>query len=440
MQILIDTLITADVIVTQNATREILYDAAIGITDGRITFLESIKKGRLPQATKVIHLGKSIVMPGLINAHTHSAMGIMRGLADDLPLMQWLTNHIFPVEQHLQEDIVYLGSLLGIAEMIQSGTTAFADMYMLSEGVCKAANTAGIKCLAGEVIFSFPSPACQNADKALELVEQQAENWCGHENIRIGVMPHAVYTTTPAILQKCQKLAQKHNLPLHIHLAETKEETSICLQNFQQRPVQYMQNLGLLDSQTTIAHAVDLNEQEIALLAKNAVKIAHCPKSNLKLASGVAPAPKMLEHGLNIGIGTDGAASNNSLNMFSELNMCALLHKGLNQDPTLLPAQQVLDMATLAGAEALGWQGLGCLQLGSKADLIGINLNNPSMQPLYNPISQLVYACTGHELCLSMVNGKTLYQNSEFKTIDLPNLFKEISKIKRWVLEKSGRN
>ena len=438
MSTVLDTLITADMLLTQNANRDILPHAAIGIKDGRIAVLGPQKKyGELPAVT-TLHLGNTLLMPGLINGHTHAAMTFFRGLADDLPLMQWLTQHIFPVEQHLTADIVHLATLLGCAEMTRTGTTAFSDMYLLEQAVCTAADKAGMKVLAGEAFFTFPSPAYANSDEAFALIEEQIAAWKGHPRVRIAITPHAVYTTTPAQVQTCHALARKHGLPLHIHLAETPTETATCLTNFNKRPVAYLHDLGLLDKHTTIAHGVDLTEEELGLLAATGVRIVHNPKSNMKLASGIAPVAGMLRHGMLPGLGTDGAASNNTLNMFGEMTTCALLHKVAENDPTALPASTVLDMATLGSAAALGWEEMGTLATGGPADLIALDLNAPNLEPMYNPVSHLVYAASGHEVTLTMVDGQILYQDGRHLTIDYPLVQQEMRKIKKWVLQKKA--
>lgn len=412
------------------ASRVILQNAALAIKDGKIIAVgakEELLQHFAP--AEQISLGNSIIMPGLVNAHTHSAMTIFRGLSDDLPLMQWLTEYIFPNETRLTAEIVEAGTMLGCAEMIRSGTTAACDMYLMEQTVCKAVDASGMKMLGGEALYTFPSPAYKNEDEAFQLLEQQVADWRGHPRIRFSVSPHSVYTTTAKLLERCGDFAQKHSLPLQIHLSETKTETAECLKLHGQRPVAFCDSLGLLGSSTSIAHAVDLEPDEIELLAERGVKVVHNPKSNMKLASGIAPIPQMLQCGIDVGLGTDGPASNNTLNMFSEMNVAALLHKVDRHDPTALPAQQVLDMATRGSAAALHWQGIGRLAPGYAADLIALDLDAANLQPLHNPVSQLVYAASGHEVTFSMVNGTILYQNDRYTHIDIDILRKEIKKI-----------
>ena len=430
-----DLLVTADLLLTQDDERRIIEDAAVAVTDGRIAALGT--RGQLAELSpaKTLHLGQAVLMPGLVNAHTHVAMSFFRGLADDLPLMEWLTRHIFPREQRLTADIVELGSLLGCAEMIRTGTTAFADMYLLEDAVTSAVDKSGLRCLAGEVIFAFPSPAYGTAEEALALVDGQAERWRGHPRIRTAVMPHAVYTTTPQLMEDCRDLARKRGLMLHIHLAETPSETETCLSQHGKRPLAYCRDLGLLGPDVAIAHAVDLTDEELDVLAASGAHVAHNPRSNMKLASGVAPVPGMLARGMLPGLGTDGAASNNGLNMFGEMSACALLHKVHSNDPTVLPARTVLDAATRGGAASMGWPELGQLVAGGPADMVALDLRSPNLQPLYNLVSHLVYATSGHELRFCMVAGNILYHDGDWKTLDYSLLLKEAQKLKKWVLD-----
>ncbi|MDR1359991.1 MAG: amidohydrolase [Deltaproteobacteria bacterium] len=430
-----DTLIFASRLMTQNEERAVLENAALCVRQGVIQGLGPREDFASVRAAQTLDLGEALLLPGLINAHTHSAMTFLRGLADDLPLMIWLRRHVFPLEKKLSEEIIFLGCLLGCAEMTRSGTTAFADMYLLENAVMRAVEQCGLRVLAGEGIFAFPSPAYSEPEAALNLVRAQAARWQGHSRIRVGVMPHSVYTTTPALLGACRDLAGELHLPLHIHLAETPEETADCLAATGRRPVPYCHALGLLGKGSTIAHGVDLTDEDMDLLAQTGTRVVHNPRSNMKLASGVAPIPDLLARGVVVGLGTDGAASNNSLNLFAEMSACALLHKVSRRDPTVMPARTVLDRATLGSAAALDWTGLGVLAPGRPADLIALDLSSPNLQPVYNPASQLVYAASGLEVVFSMVEGRVLYHNGRFSGLDYPLLLREMEKVKAWVLQ-----
>lgn len=428
-----DLIITAALLLTQDQNRAIFEDAAMAVKDGVIVALGPAKALQGYEAGARIELGDALLMPGLVNGHTHVSMTFLRGLADDKPLMTWLNEHVFPREKNLTAEIVELGALIGCAEMTRSGTTAFSDMYLIEDAVAKAVDASGLRCQLGEGVFAFPSPSCERAEDAYALIREQAERYAPHPRLRVAVMPHTVYTTTRKILEECRDLARELGLPLYLHLAETEAETEACLTAHGKRPAAYCDELGLLGPSTTIAHGVHLNEGELDLMAASGTRIVHNPKSNMKLASGVAPVPGMLARGILPGLGTDGAASNNSLNMFSELSFCALLHKCHSKDPTVCPAQSVLDMATLGSANAIGWPELGSLAPGRPADAIALDLSSPNLIPMYFPASHLAYAASGHEVMFSMVAGDVLFHNGKYARLDYGGLLQEAGKLKQWV-------
>ena len=429
-----DTLLHAGVLLTQDDERRVLENAALAILDGRIVALGSHQEvAAVWQARESLDLSGMLVMPGLVNAHTHAAMTFLRGLADDMPLMDWLRQKIFPVEQGLTPDLVRLGSLLGFAEMLRTGTTACVDMYIFESAVLEAADRAGLRCLAGEGVFNFPSACCPDAGAALARTREMAQRWAGHERLRLAVMPHSVYTTTAAQLTACRDLADELGLPLHIHLAETRQETAMSLEQHGRRPVAHAEALGLLRPGTLLAHVVDVDADEIALLARRGVDVIHNPSSNMKLASGIAPVPAMLAAGVRVALGSDGAASNNRLNMFTEMGRAALLHKAAG-DPEVMPAPRVLDMATRGGAAAMGTEA-GVLAVGRPADCIALDLAEPHMQPLFNAAS---HAVTGMEVCLTMVAGEVLYRDGRFSRFDYADLRAGVRDMRRFVLRRLG--
>jgi 5-methylthioadenosine/S-adenosylhomocysteine deaminase len=429
-----DTLIRAAVCLTQNQDREVLFDAGIALAGGRVLLVGPYgETAAQVTAAELLDLSRCLVMPGLINAHTHATMTLFRGLADDLPLMEWLTRHIFPVEKHLTAELVHLGALLACAEMVRTGTTCFCDMYLLEREVARAVVESGMRAVLGEGLFTFPSPAYQDTEQAFDLVEELQALTEGEPRLRNALMPHAVYTTTPEILERSFALAEKYDSVWMIHLAETAHETAECVKATGKRPLRYLQELGLLSPRTLLAHGVDLNDEEIGLLASTGTKVAHNPESNMKLASGIAPVPAMLRSGVTVGLGTDGAASNNNLNMFTEMASAALLHKVAAMDPTALTAQAVLDMATVHGASCMQWPEIGRLVPGAGADLTALSLDEPNMVPLHNPVSQAIYAASGGEVTLTMVQGKVLYREGRFTTIDYPGLLEEMKKVGEWV-------
>ena len=432
-----DILVSARWLVTQDADRRVIENAGLAIADGRIVALGPSDTMHGWQANETLDMGNALIMPGLVNAHTHAAMTFLRGLGDDMPLMEWLEKRIFPVEANLTAEIVHTASLLGFAEMLATGTTACLDMYYFTSDVFRAAREAGIRCMAGEPVLAFPNAACKNWQESLVAMERLYAETPPDGRCSLVVNPHAVYTSTPEILAACRDFAAAHNLPLHMHLSETTEETARCVAAHGKRPVAYCDSLGLLDLPITLAHVVDVTEDELDLLAsKPHVAIAHNPSSNMKLASGAAPIPAMLERGMAVCLGTDGAASNNGLNVFTEMRHCALMHKLVHRDPALVSAQAVLDMATCAGVASLHNAHLGgCLAVGEPADLTVLDTGAPHMHPLYNPASHLVYVATGAEVLLTMVAGEVLYAinektgKGEFRRFDYVALREEMESL-----------
>lgn len=418
-----DVLLFADYLLA--SVENVRENAGMAIRDGRIADIG----GRDDIAGKwhsenVLELGNALLMPGLINAHTHSAMTFLRGRADDLPLLDWLENTVFPVEKRLNPEIVELGAMFGQAEMLASGTVACIDMYIFEDAVFRAARRTGIRCMGGEAVFAFPSAACSSWRAALERTAALHEEWHGAGRLKLAVNPHAVYTTDAEILSACRELALDLALPLHIHLAESRVETENCLRMHGCRPVEWCERNGLFDCRAIVAHAVDLTDAEIERLAQYEATAVHNPSSNMKLASGVAPVEKLLAQGVPVALGTDGPASNNTLNMFSEMSRAALLHKGFSQNPAALPARDVFNMATIHGSAAFG--GLsGTLTVGEAADCIALDLSRPNMQPLHQALSQIVYAASGHECLMTMVDGEILYQSGRFSRFNYDELLKQ---------------
>lgn len=433
-----DLLLTAEYVLTQDEERAIIENGFVAVHNGNVLAVGPQKRASDYTPVRRLDLGAALILPGLVNAHTHVSMTFLRGFADDLPLLEWLNNHIFPVEKHLTAEIVELGTLLGCAEMTRTGTTALQDMYLIEDAVISGVDKAGLKARLGDGIFAFPTPRCPSVEASFDLARRHAELVKNTKRLRTGIMPHTVYTTTPEILVRCRDLADELNLPLHIHAAESPAETALCLQNFGGRPIALLDRAGLLGPTTTLAHAVDLTDEELDRLAATGTVVAHCPRSNMKLSSGAARFDDMRARSIPVGLGTDGAASNNALNMFGEMNTCALLHK-VSGDPTAAPAASVLDAATLGGSKALCWDGLGALTPGAPADLIALDLTAPNLLPMYSPVSHLVYAATGHEVRLTVVDGEVLYEDGRYTRFDGESLFKEAAKLKRWVLDKAGR-
>lgn len=382
----------------------------------------------------IIPLRNKILFPGLVNAHTHAPMSILRGLAEDLPLMTWLTKYIFPVESHLKREWVYWGTKLSLIEMIRSGITLFCDMYLFEPEVIRATEETGLKALLGEGLFDFPSPGYGPLEKGLQLTVELLEGFQRNKKIKIAVSPHTLYTCSPETIKKCIKLADKYGAPIHIHLAENKEEVSEVMKKYGKRPVALLDELGGLKENLLAVHCVKLEPEEIELMAKRGVKIVHCPESNLKLGSGIAPLPEMIKARITLGLGTDGPASNNDLDLFSEMRTCALIHKGLREDPSVITAKEVFHMATEGGAKALFFNDTGKILPGYRADLATLDLQHLPLQPDYNPLSLLVYSAKAGYIADLMVDGEFIMKNYHILTIKEDLVRERIHEIKEEIL------
>ncbi len=417
----VDLIISGGIIITMNSLGDVYPAGAIAIKDGIIVAVgppSEILPRFLP--TKQLVYEEDIILPGVVNAHTHAAMTCFRGLADDLPLEIWLNEHIFPAERHISRDLVYWGTKLAIAEMLLSGTTTFCDMYLFADAVAQAAREAGIRAVVGEVLYDFPSTNYGNVENGLKFTETLLQTWQHDPLIHVAVQPHAVYTCSPDLLSKCGALAERYGARLIIHLAETHQEVADCRQQYGATPVAHLHNLGLLNPRLVADHGVVLSQSDQELLAAQGVSVVHCPESNMKLASGVAPVVELLNLGVNVALGTDGCASNNNLDMFQEMDTAAKLHKVHHLDPTVLPAPAVLGLATRGGAQALNLQQhLGSLEPGKQADLVVINGDQPHLIPLYNPYSQLIYAASGADVRTVLIAGQVVVQDRRLLTLDV---------------------
>ena len=362
-----------------------------------------------------VDLGEHALIPGLVNAHTHAAMSLMRGLADDLPLMRWLEHHIWPAEmKHVSPQFVKDGSLLACAEMLRGGVTCFNDMYFFPEATLEAALEAGMRVSLGMIVLDFPSAYGSDPDDYLAKGLALRDRWREHPLVSFCLAPHAPYTVSDATFGKIAKLAGEVDVPVHIHLHETADEIARSLAEHGVRPIERLRRLGLLGPGLIAVHAVHVNEGEIALLAKHGASVAHCPSSNLKLASGFAPVAQMSAAGINLAIGTDGAASNNRLDMFEEMRLAALLAKAVAGNAEALPAHAALRAATLGGAAALGLETrIGSISPGKAADLAAVRFSGPELIPCYDPASHLVYAAGRQQVTDVWVAGRRLVEAGE---------------------------
>lgn len=419
---------------------QVLTDYCILVKDGLILAIEPQSSCPI-DAEETIELGEQILMPGWVNAHGHAAMSLFRGLADDLPLMTWLQDHIWPAEgQHVDEDFVQQGTELAIGEMIQSGTTTFADMYFYPQQSGEAALGAGIRAVCFTPVLDFPTNYAQNADEYIRKAVECNDRFNSHplnqhpvnhqKLVQIGFGPHAPYTVSDEPLKEITVLADQLDMPVQIHLHETAFEVSESLEKFDKRPTQRLMDIGFLNERTSCVHMTQITDDDVAILQKTGASVVHCPESNLKLASGFCPISTLSRAGIPLSIGTDGAASNNDLDMFSETKTAALLAKGVSQDASATPAIEALTMATLGGARALGLEAVtGSLLPGKAADIQAINLNTLSSQPVFDPISHLVYCAQSTQVSHVWVNGKCLLKEGRLTTLDEETL---INQAKAW--------
>ena len=425
----VDLIITSEKALLLDAQNTVLEHAAVAIKTGKIVDVgPSEKITRHYQAGKLIVTGDSLMMPGFVNCHTHAAMTCFRGIADDLELMDWLNNYIFPAEaKNVNPELAYWGSLLGAAEMIKSGTTTFCDMYIFEDETARAAKEAGIRCLIGEVLFDFPSPNFKTVAEGIAYTKMLAEKWKDDPLINIIIEPHALYTCSRPLLTDVKKLAEDYHLPIGLHLLENAAEKKQLEEKFGKGAVQFLHDIGYLDENLIAFHGVYISEDDMKLLADHGCKVSHNPASNMKLASGVAPVPEMLKAGITVGLGTDGCASNNNLDIIKEMGTAARLHKVARLDPTVLDAKTVMRMATIEGAKVLGMENkIGSLEAGKQADIIIIGLNKPHLTPLYNEYSHLVYAASGADVDTVLINGKLVMENRQLLTINEEEVMRKV--------------
>jgi len=433
----VDIIIKNGTILTLDSNNSIFENGFICIRGDSISKIGT-GNPTLFKAEKIIDAGGGLILPGLVNGHTHAAMSLFRGLADDLPLMEWLNNYIFPAESKMDAEFVYTGTLLALAEMIMSGTTTFCDMYLFEEEVAKAARKAGVRCLVGEVLYDFPSPNYGPVEKGLEYTESLIKKWSNDPIVSIAVEPHSLFTCSPELLTSSNELALRYHVPLIIHVAETLSEVAEIKKKYGKTPVKHLDSLGLLGPHLIADHCVHVEDADIKTMAAHGVKVVHNPESNMKLASGIAPVPEMLSQGLTVGLGTDGCASNNNLDLFSEMDTAAKLHKVNTLDPTVMDALSVLKMATIQGARALGLHQItGSLEVGKKADVIVIDTHKPHLTPMYSAASHLVYAARGNDVRHSIINGQPVMEDRKLLTLDLAEILaraREMSiRVRSWL-------
>lgn len=417
----VDLLVRGGTIVTMDKAARVIEGGAVAVRGGRIVAVgeRAFVEARFTAGTEIDARGKAVI-PGLVNGHTHVPMTLFRGLADDLDLNEWLTRYIFPAEaKNVTEEFVRVGTRLALAEMIRGGTTTFCDMYYFEEAVAEETAKAGVRGILGETVIDFPVPDNKTFAEGLAYAERFVKRWSGHALVTPAVAPHAPYTVSEEHLGAARALANRLNAPLIIHVAETRKEVEDITKSKGVRPVEYLARIGFLNKRTIAAHVVHITDEEIAQLKRYGVGVVHNPQSNMKLASGVAPVPQMLEADLAIGLGTDGAASNNDLHMWEEMDTAAKLHKLFSGNPRAVPARAAFEMATSRGARALHMEReIGSLEAGKRADLAIVDMDAPHQTPRYDIYSQLVYATKAADVRTVIIEGRVVMRDRQLLTLD----------------------
>ncbi len=417
----VDLLVLGGTIVTMDGTRRVIDDGGIAVSGGRIVAIgprAEIERG-YSSRQRILAPGK-VITPGLINGHTHVPMVLFRGLADDLDLQEWLTKYIFPAEaKNVTEDFVRVGARLGLAEMIRGGTTTYCDMYYFEDAIADETAKAGVRGVLGETIIDFPVADNKTNAEGMAYVERFVSRWKGHELIVPAIAPHAPYTVSEAHLKAVRAFSDRTGAPIVTHIAETKRELDDSVKEKGASPVAYLERIGFLNDRVIAAHMVWPQGNDIEILKRRGVGVVHNPQSNMKLASGVAPVPKMLTEGVFVGLGTDGAASNNDLNMWEEMDTVAKLHKVFSGDPKVISAQQAFELATIRGAQALHMEKeIGSLEVGKRADLLIIDRDTLNQIPITNIYSDLVYATKGSDVLTVIINGRVVMRNRRLLTLN----------------------
>ena len=425
-----DLLITNGIVMTMDPGDRTIEKGSVAVCGDTIMAVGPAAEVGTTAAKETIDAAGGIIMPGLVNTHTHAAMTLFRGLADDLPLMAWLNDHIFPAEALLNQEKVHAGTLLGCAEMILSGTTSFCDMYLFEDAVARAAKAAGMRAVVGEVLYDFPSPAYGPLENGFDTTRRLIDTWRDDPLVTVAVEPHSPYLCAPDLLTRAADIAREHGVPLVIHLSETHREVQDIRKRYGTTPAGHLANLGVLGKNLLACHCVVLSDRDMDLLQQHDVKVSHNPESNMKLASGVSPVAELVKRGVCVGLGTDGCSSNNNLDLFGEMDMAAKLHKASSLDPTVMTASTVLRMATIDGARALGLDDItGSIETGKKADIIVIDTHKPHLTPMYHPVSHLVYAAGGSDVCATVVAGQVLMKDRRLVHLDLEEIMTNARRI-----------
>jgi 5-methylthioadenosine/S-adenosylhomocysteine deaminase len=441
---MLDTLFYNATVVTADPDFSVFRDGLVGVRSGRIDRVGAAPVGEaLPQAKQMVDAKGGLLLPGLVNTHTHLPMSLFRGLADDLPLQRWLTEYIFPAEaEHIDPESVRLGAALAAAELLLGGTTTCCDGYFYESDVAEAVERAGLRAVLGQGVVDFPAPGAPDPTRNIDHAEDFVSRLNGAAGrIRPSIFCHSPYTCSAATLAAAKKAARRHGVLFQIHVAETRTEVDRIRAEQRLSPVAYLERLGVLDADTLVVHGVWLDNEDIRILADRGCSVSHNPQSNMKLASGIAPVAKMLDAGICVGLGTDGCASNNDLDLFAEMDTAAKIHKAALLDPTVLPAEKVLSMATVNGARAIGWaEEIGSIEVGKAADLVLVDTGAPHLMPMYRPASHLVYAAKGGDVKDVMINGWFVVKDRKLLTIDVEDLMARVSARCRRIADFTTKN
>ena len=429
----LDLLLVNGTVVTVNPAFDIFANAAIGVRDGHIEIIaDSADEQLIASAEEIVDVEGGVILPGLVNAHTHLPMILFRGLADDLPLEQWLNEHMFPAEgRFITETTVGPATRLACAEMLLSGTTTCCDGYFLESRVADALAATGMRGVLAQGVIDFPAPGVPDPARNIDNAASYVETWKDrHATIRPSIFCHSAYTCSAETLRDAKSAATAAGVLFQVHVAETRGEREESISRHGMSPVQYLADLGVLDADTICVHGVWVDEDDRRILSDTGAVVVHCPHSNMKLASGICPVPEYLDGGIPVALGTDGAASNNTLDMIREMGTAARLHKAIQLDPTVTSARQVLEMATMGGARAVGMADrIGSIEPGKLADLVVIDVRRPHLSPIYEPVSHVVYAAAGADVQHVLVGGRFLVRDRQLTTIDIEAVMTDVSAI-----------
>src|SRR5437762_551176 len=442
-EIPVDLIIRGGTVVTMDGSRRVIENGGIAITDGRIVAVATAAAMDLNDgARQVIEAQGKVVMPGLINGHTHVPMTLFRGIADDLDLQEWLTKYIFPAEaKNVTEDFVRVGTRLGLAEMIRSGTTTYCDMYYFEDAIADETFKAGMRGVLGETVIDFPVADNKTNAEAMAYVEKFVSRWKGNSLIVAAIAPHAPYTVSEEHLKAVRAFSDRTGAPIVIHISETKREVDDSIKAKGASPIDYLNRIGFLNNRVIAAHVVWPTEEELGLLKKLGVGIVHNPQSNMKLASGVAPVPEMLKQDLPVGLGTDGAASNNDLNIWEEMDTAAKLHKLISKDPKVVNAEESFEMATIRGARAIHLESeIGSIEKGKRADLVIVDLDDLNQTPYYNIYSDLVYATKAADVRTVIIEGRVVMRDRRLLTLNEETIKADARRYRERIVRSVGVN